>query len=171
MGGLLISNTLTKRLCITFSIDLILEGHRTYVFHVKAWYSASEYRIVSTNGVRIDTTAPSVNSFAKVMETVTQESNADVDYVTNISSICIKWTDSFRDLESGIMFYKVCIGTKAGLCDVQSQYIDDATTSGIALSGLVFEQHVLYRSSITACNTVDMCSVIYSDGFRVKHYI
>ena len=103
----------------------------------------------------------------KVIEVTSGDSNADIDYTTDATTLHIDWSNVFVDDESDLEMFIVCIGTEKGQCDVAIAEITDVATTHAQLSDLNLDTFVVYHASVTACNMAKLCSVSHSDGVKV----
>ena len=122
---------------------------------------------MSSDGVYVDTTPPQVSRTYKVIEVTSADSNADIDYTTDATTLHIDWSNVFVDDESDLERFIVCIGTEKGQCDIAEAEITDVDTTHAQLSDLNLDTFVVYHASVTACNMAWLCSVSHSDGVKV----
>ena len=136
------------------------------MFHVRAWYDTDNYRIKTSNGVKIDVTPPPISQTHAVIETLSLGSNDDIDYTSDPTHLYVRWPNVFHESESDIKSYTVCLGTDKGLCDVYAYTVEPHLVE-ITIDNIDLTAFVIYYTSVKACNMANLCSAAYSDGFKV----
>ena len=74
----------------TVSEDYPLLLGEVYVFHVRAWYSAQEYSVFSSEGVTVDYRGPQILLGQRVRE-LGVEGARDMDFTPDPSTLQVAW--------------------------------------------------------------------------------
>ncbi|EDO42273.1 predicted protein [Nematostella vectensis] len=130
-----------------------------YHVTVKVVNGAGLCRTLTTDGILIDTTPPSVAAqFIK-----DGLSGKDQNYTKERFSYSAYWKQAFVDPESSIHEYHMGVGTAPGLIDTMPFTSMGASTHG-TLTGLLLESGQIYYVTVVGCNGVGMCVNASSNG-------
>ena len=152
----------------TFSVaDVTLQTHRKYLVYVRAWYDADSYAVYVTDGVKTDSTPPSLSRSYKVAELQSDTSTSDVDFRRSTSNVTVTWRNVFRDTNAAIERYAVSVSKTLGGRDVTEKQVTSSVTK-TTLTGLTLETRDVYYSTVVAYNEAGLFRSAYSDGFRVS---
>jgi len=125
----------------------------TYYVTVRATNDIALFTTGSSNGVKVDTTPPTVGS-------VNDGPGADID-TSPLVTLSANW--SFADPESGIAAYEWAIGTSAGATNVMPfTYV--AVDSSAVATGLNLATGVTYYVTVRATNGAGTSTTASSDG-------
>ena len=140
---------------------------KTYVFQVRAWYNSSSYAIFKSKGVTFDNEGPLISEGYRVREVASLISTMDIDFVSSLSELNVKWNNVFNSQYStGYSTFSVCIGTSPGTGNTYPCTVVTTDTS-ISLTGLNLMDQTRYYTTIKATNTLGITTLSISDGFLV----
>ncbi|XP_063408922.1 uncharacterized protein LOC134692402 [Mytilus trossulus] len=148
------------------------QGH-AYFVTVKAVNNANLVTTASSWGYIYDTTPPEDGQVFDGFLHDTEMTRKDIDFQTNSDQLGAHW-EKFYDPHTTIKTYKIAIGTCTG-CDDVLQTHDIGLIHGIAkffkfvLKGINFAGGGRYYTTVTACNTADLCSSVTSDGVTIDN--
>ena len=144
------------------SEDYPLRDGGTYLFHVRAWYSSTEYAVFSSAGVTLDTLHPTAVRGRRVREGTPGE----IDFTTDPSTLFVTWGGVFEEELSGNhLTFELGLGTAPGADDTYP--LAPVLGSEVNLIGLSLQQGVVYYSIVRAANPLGMLSTSISDGIMV----
>ncbi|XP_052095905.1 uncharacterized protein LOC127731087 [Mytilus californianus] len=145
------------------SMQGLYNGH-SYSISVKSFNKAGLMTIASSWAYIFDMSPPVAGH---VYDGINDTSPSDIDYQTDMSSINVHW-EGFHDPHTVIRNYFVHIGTCSGCNNVMEQlYI--GTHSEFTLSHIHLISGEIYFSTVTACNTANLCTSVTSDGVVVDN--
>ncbi|CAC5401969.1 unnamed protein product [Mytilus coruscus] len=138
-------------------------GH-SYFISVKSFNKAGLNTIASSWAYIFDMSPPVAGH---VYDGIKDTSPSDIDYQTDMSSISVHW-EGFHDPHTVIKIYFVHIGTCSGCNNVmEQQYI--GAHSEFTLSHIHLISGETYFSTVTACNTANLCTSATSDGVVIDN--
>ncbi len=150
------------------SPSLSLEHGRTYVFYVRAWYSATEYAVFVSEGVTVDTAGPQIARGLRTREVRELGSEMDVDYWSSTSELFISWSGVFSTALSGNdSVFEVGLGESPGSDSNFPFTLLSPGISSFRLAPLALSDGKVYYSTVRARNPNDIIVYAISDGFRV----
>jgi hypothetical protein len=130
-----------------------------YVFLVKAVNFAGLESESVSNSFILDRTSPEIgivyNGHDQFGET----------YHSSPTEISVSWED-FRDKESGISRYEICIGSNPGLCDL-SEFRSVGLVTGAIVSNLNLTHNATYYATVCCTNGAGQTSFASSSGIIV----
>jgi hypothetical protein len=88
--------------------------------------------------------------------------HSDIDFQTDMSALNVYW-EGFHDPHSAIKEYYISIGTCPACDDVVSRQALGIVHS-FKLDNVHFGAGLTYYTSVTACNTADLCTTVLTDG-------
>ncbi|KAK3099491.1 hypothetical protein FSP39_005250, partial [Pinctada imbricata] len=143
----------------TVPLDLH-EGHAYYV-SVKAHNKAGLMSQATSWAYVVDTTPPVAGHVydGKPINPVTRK---DDDFQTDMTTLSVYW-EGFHDPHSAIREYYISIGT-CPLCEDVIEYQAIGIVNEISIDHVHFGPGLTYYSTVTACNTADLCTSATSDG-------
>ena len=136
----------------------ILQKTRYHV-SVRVFNRAGLKRTISSNGILMDTTPPSVAE--EYIKDGLQ--TRDTNFTSARFSFSARWEKAFVDSESGMAEYYIGLGTKPGLTDVKPLEAV-GTERKATLTGVVLESGRRYYVTVKGCNGVHMCVNGSSNG-------
>ena len=89
----------------------------------------------------------------------------DLVFQSSSSEISVNWK-SFKDKESGISRYEVCVGLRAGLCDVRD-YANVGLNTKTTIKNLDLTHNSTYYTSTRALNGAGQASFASSNGITI----
>ncbi|KAJ7389340.1 hypothetical protein OS493_032197 [Desmophyllum pertusum] len=143
---------------VSFSDINILPRVRYHVT-VKIINGASLKKTVTSDGIVIDTTPPTVAP-QYIKDGVEGKDN---NYTSERFTFSAHWEQAFADAESGLVEYRVALGTKPGLADIQVFKTVGEQTS-VTIVGLILNSGQRYFVTVVGCNGVGMCINGSSNG-------
>ncbi|XP_076085244.1 uncharacterized protein LOC143056054 isoform X2 [Mytilus galloprovincialis] len=142
------------------------QGH-PYFITVKAVNKANLVTTASSWGYIYDKTPPEVGQVFDGFFNDIKLTKKDIDFQTNSAKLGAHW-EKFYDPHTTIKTYKIAIGTCAG-CDDVLQTHDIGLIHEFVLKGINFAVGRRYYTTVTACNTADLCSSVTSDGVIIDN--
>lgn len=139
--------------------DINIQPRVRYHVTVKVINGARLKRTITSDGILIDKTPPTVA--AQYIKDGVQ--GKDKNYTSERFTFSVHWEQAFADAESGILEYRVALGTRPGLTDIQGFKTVGSQTSA-TLSGLLLSSGRRYYVSVMGCNGVGMCTNGSSNG-------
>ena len=142
----------------SFSDINILPRVRYHVT-VKIINGASLKKTITSDGIIIDTTPPTVApQYIK-----DGEKGRDKNFTSERFTFSAHWEQAFADAESGLVEYRVALGTKPGIGDIQDFKTVGVQTS-VTIAGLFLNSGERYFVTVVGCNGVGMCVNGSSNG-------
>lgn len=152
----------------TFSVSErfpVVDGE-VYVFHVRAWYSDSEYSVFTSDGVVIDITGPAIVKGSRVRETLAE--SRDRDFSSDPSALSLSWGGVFSPALSGnFSTYELGIGDVPGSDNIYPLTFVSTGEVSAALSGLTLGRGVGYYSVVRVTNGIGISALSISDGITI----
>ncbi|KAL3857349.1 hypothetical protein ACJMK2_012025 [Sinanodonta woodiana] len=139
----------------------LMDGHR-YFATVKVFNRAGLMVLASSDAFLVDTSPPE----GGVVIDGNYSQAVDVDFDRELDHISSHWF-GFHDPHSGIAYYKIGIGTKKGMYDVEPLVDVRLRTDNTWKS--VFMPGVKYFTTVIACNGAGLCTERYSDGITLDN--
>ena len=130
-----------------------------YHVTVRVLNGAGLKRTLSSDGILIDTTPPSVAE--EYIKDGLQ--TRDTNFTSARFWFSARWEKAFVDGESGMAEYYIGLGTKPGLTDVKPLQAV-GTERKATLTGVVLESGTRYYVTVKGCNGVHMCVNGSSNG-------
>ncbi|XP_068740821.1 uncharacterized protein [Montipora capricornis] len=143
---------------VSFTGIKILPTVRYHVT-VKVINGANLKRTITSDGIQVDTTPPRV----AVQYIKDAEQGRDKNYTSERFNFSAHWEQAFSDKESGLVEYRVGLGTRPGLTDIR-EFQSVGSQTSVTLSGLLLSSGQRYFVSVMACNGVGMCTNGSSNG-------
>ncbi|XP_052707847.1 uncharacterized protein LOC128183063 isoform X2 [Crassostrea angulata] len=137
----------------------IKEGHAYYIT-VKAYNKARLMTIATSWAYIVDFSPPIQGQVFDVLPS--GDGSTDIDYQTDMSRIRVVWS-GFHDPHSVIKEYFVRIGT-CPFCDDVLRQQDIGLVNEIEVDYVHIGPGLTYFTTVSACNTADMCTSAISDG-------
>ncbi|CAC5378371.1 unnamed protein product [Mytilus coruscus] len=141
-------------------ISNFVQGVRHYCI-LKACNGARLCSHSSSNGVLIDNSAPIPGLV------VVGEPGIHSRYQSDNSSLHATWI-GFKDPQSGIDHFEVCIGTRPLLCDIMNRW-NVSLSSAFVKSQLELRNDVPMFVTVRACNKVKLCVERSSPSFEIDN--
>ena len=91
-----------------------MKPHVAYIFYVRAWYDANSFAVFTSNGVRTDNTAPALSKSRHMKEVRNPTSTEDINFITDKTSVTVKWKNVFHDSQASLKEFLVGLGTYQG---------------------------------------------------------
>lgn len=140
--------------------DIGIEHGKQYVFIVKAVNNAGFEAEATSNSFILDKTSPEAGAVF----------DGDVGFTDQLfqgssSELPVSWK-GFKDKESGISRYEVCVGLRPGLCDVRA-YTNVGLTSAATIKNLNLTHNTTYYTTTKAVNRAGQTSFTSSDGITI----
>ena len=130
-----------------------------YYITIKVRNNAGFVKTLSSDGILIDTTGPTV------LPSYIRDGYQGVDkkFSSEFDIFPAHWENAFADAESGIGEYFVGLGTSPG-SDDQSAFISNGVSTRVMISSGALKSGVTYYVTVIACNRVHMCVNGSSNG-------
>ena len=130
-----------------------------YYVTIKVRNNAGFVRTLSSDGILIDTTGPTV------LPSYIRDGYQGVDkrFSSEFDIFPAHWGNAFADAESGIGEYFVGLGTSLG-SDDQSAFRSNGVSTRVMISSGGLKSGVTYYVTVIACNRVGMCVNGSSNG-------
>jgi sugar lactone lactonase YvrE len=143
--------------------DLMLTQGQTYYVTIQATNGAGLSSTATSDGVKVDTTAPVVSG----VPTDGATAGTDIAFQASTTTLSANWANVFADAESGITGYQWKVGTTSG-----GSQLFDFTTTGISgtsatRSDLSLADGQTYYETVRATNGAELTSTATSDGVTV----
>ena len=143
---------------VSFS-DINIRPRVRYHVTVKVINGANLKKTITSDGILIDTTPPTVA--AQYIKDGVQ--GRDKNYTSERFTFSAHWEQAFADAESGLVEFRVALGTKPGLTDIQG-FKTVGSQKSATISGLSLNSGQRYFVSVLGCNGVGMCTNGSSNG-------
>ncbi|XP_028399029.1 uncharacterized protein LOC114522522 [Dendronephthya gigantea] len=127
---------------------------------IKAWNHAKLETTAVSNPFILDKTPPESGT---VFDGDTYLK--DEVYQSSFEQLSVSWK-GFRDRESGIVHYEICIGSKSGLCDVLG-FQDVGFTTKALINNLNLTHNETYYTTVRAINGAGQTSFASSNGIFI----
>ncbi len=130
-----------------------------YYITIKVRNNAGLVRTISSDGILVDTTGPTV------LPSYIRDGYHGIDkkFSSGFDIYPAHWENAFADAESGIIEYFVGLGTSPGSDDTSAFQTNGLSTRALIGSGAL-EGGVRYYVTVIACNGVRMCLNGSSNG-------
>ncbi|XP_076085163.1 uncharacterized protein LOC143055975 isoform X1 [Mytilus galloprovincialis] len=142
------------------------QGH-AYFITVKAVNNANLVTTASSWGYIYDKTPPEVGQVFDGFLPDIGMKRKDIDFQINSDKLGAHW-EKFYDPHTTIKTYKIAVGTCTG-CDDVLQTHDIGLIYEFVLRGINLAVGRQYFTTVTACNTADLCSSVTSDGVIIDN--
>ncbi|VDI63397.1 Hypothetical predicted protein, partial [Mytilus galloprovincialis] len=144
----------------------IHEGH-AYFITVKAINRANLISTASSWAYVYDMSPPVAGHVYDGSKKTATSYMKDIDYQTDVKTLSAYW-EGFHDPHSTIKAYFVSIGTCQECEDVLVNQ-DIGISNNFTLCHMHLGSGIRYYTTITACNTADMCTPVTSDGVIIDN--
>ena len=139
---------------------LSLNHTRRYFVTVRATNEAGYSAMATSNGVLVDST-PAVGGEVRDGRTL-----ADIDFQAGDTYIYANW-DEFQDVESDVIRYAWCAGTRQGTCDIIPEIdVGDRISVGRQIRPSLTAGMAVFVT-VSAYNGAGAITRVSSDGFKV----
>nr|XP_034332757.1 uncharacterized protein LOC105327902 isoform X2 [Crassostrea gigas] len=142
----------------------INEGH-AYFINVQAHNKAHLMTIATSWAYIVDFSPPLQGHVLDVLPSA--DKNIDIDYQTDMSRLRVVWS-GFHDPHSVIKEYSVRMGT-CPFCDDVLRQQGVGLVNEIEVDYVHIGPGLTYFTTVTACNTADLCTSAISDGVIVDN--
>ena len=140
--------------------DIEINHGKEYQFVLKAINFAKLETVAVSNPFMLDETTPQTGLVFNGLYAL-----VDVLYQSSPTQISANWK-GFRDKDSGISVYEICIGSVSGLCDVS-----ELKNVGLADSAIVTNLHLIhnatYYTTVRATNGAGQSAFASSSGLLI----
>ena len=140
--------------------DIEIDHGKEYQFVVKAVNFAGLDTVVVSNSFILDKTSPETG-----VVFIGPEMLEDKFCQSSPVEMFVSWK-GFRDKESGISFYEICIGSISGLCDV-SQFKNVGLVTNMIVKNLNLTHNTTYYVTVQATNGANKTCFASSSGITV----
>ncbi|CAG2247188.1 unnamed protein product [Mytilus edulis] len=142
------------------------DGHYYYI-NVMAFNKAGLSSLATSWAFQVDTTPPTPGQVYDGNKRQLTGSIKDIDYQTETKVLYAYW-EGFHESHSTIKDYFVSVGTCPSCEDVlQQQAI--GITYDFTLENIHLGTGLRYYTTVTGCNTADMCTTVTSDGVIIDN--
>lgn len=141
--------------------DIIILERVRYHVTVKIINGAGLKKTISSDGISIDITPPTVAP--KYIRD--GHKGGDKNFTSERFTFKAHWEQAFADAESGVAEYHVGLGTAPGTADIKSFYT--IASPNVTITGLFLENGRRYYVTVVGCNRVGMCANASSNGATV----
>ncbi|XP_052082402.1 uncharacterized protein LOC127720030 [Mytilus californianus] len=165
--GDIVQSTETTEDCGVPILDVDAHQGHAYFLTVKAVNKANLVITASSWGYIYDQSPPEVG---QVFDGFLQEdkmNSIDIDFQIDSTQLGAYWKE-FYDPHTTIKTYKIAVGTCVGCDDVLQEH-DVGIIYEFVLKGINLAIGKIYYTTVTACNTADLCSSVTSDGFIIDN--
>ena len=133
-----------------------------YYFTIKVRNNAGLVKTLSSDGILMDTTGPTV------LPSYIRDGHNGIDkkFSSSFDIYPAHWENAFADAESGIGEYFVGLGTTPGSDDTSAFRSNGLSTRAVIITSAL-ESGVTYYVTVKACNGVRMCINSSSNGAMV----
>ncbi|XP_061181031.1 uncharacterized protein LOC133189645 [Saccostrea echinata] len=139
------------------------EGHAYYIT-VKAINKAGLMSSATSWAYSVDLSPPVAGH---IYDGVPGSNHSDIDFQTDMSSLNVYW-EGFHDPHSAIKEYYVSVGTCPACSDVIGRQALGIVNS-FKLDHVHFGAGLIYYTSLTACNTAELCTTVMTDGVMMDN--
>ena len=130
-----------------------------YHVTVKIINGADLKKTISSDGILMDITPPT--AAAQYIKDGIE--GKDTNFTQERFTFSAHWEQAFADAESGLAEYRVALGTKPGLGDIQNFKTVGVQTS-VTITGVLLKSGERYFVTVVGCNGVGMCINGSSNG-------
>ncbi|XP_052067298.1 uncharacterized protein LOC127706680 [Mytilus californianus] len=142
------------------------DGHFYYI-NVRAFNKAGLSTLATSWAFQVDTTPPTAGHVYDGDKSQLTGSVKDIDYQTETKVLHACW-EGFHESHSTIKDYFVSIGTCPQCEDIlQEQAV--GITYEFTLENIHLGTGLRYYTTVTACNTAEMCTTVTSDGVIIDN--
>ncbi|XP_076113973.1 uncharacterized protein LOC143082259 [Mytilus galloprovincialis] len=142
------------------------DGHYYYI-NVRAFNKAGLSSLATSWAFQVDTTAPTPGHVYDGDKSQLTGSVKDIDFQTETKVLHACW-EGFHESHSTIKDYYVSVGTCPQCEDIlQEQAV--GITYDFTLENIHLGTGLRYYTTVTACNTADMCTTVTSDGVIIDN--
>ncbi|CAC5386461.1 unnamed protein product [Mytilus coruscus] len=142
------------------------DGHFYYI-NVRAFNKAGLSSLATSWAFQVDTTPPTPGHVYDGDKSQLTGSVKDIDYQTDTKVLHACW-EGFHESHSTIKNYYVSVGTCPQCEDIlQEQAV--GITYEFTLENIHLGTGLRYYTTVTACNTADMCTTVTSDGVLIDN--
>lgn len=141
------------------------EGHAYYI-NVRAYNKAGLSTTVTSWAFTVEASPPVAGHVFDGDKSQTSGQN-DLDFQTHLDYLSAYW-EGFNDPHSTIIDYYISIGTCV-LCQDVLQHQAIGIVYEYRLTGIGLAVGMTYYTSVTACNTANLCTTVTSDGFIIDN--
>ena len=133
-----------------------------YYITIKVQNNADLSRTISSDGILVDTTGPTV------LPSYIRDGHHGIDkkFSSGFNVFSAHWENAFADAESGIEEYFVGLGTNPGSDDTSAFQTNGLNTHAL-IGSVALKSGVTYYVTVIACNGVRMCVNGSSNGAMV----
>ncbi|XP_078334035.1 uncharacterized protein LOC111124258 [Crassostrea virginica] len=139
------------------------EGHSYYI-SVKAFNKAGLMSMATSWAYTVDLSPPVAGH---IYDGVPGSVLADIDFQTDMSALTVYW-EGFHDPHSAIKEYYISVGTCPSCDDVLGRQAIGIVSS-LRLDHVHFGAGLTYYTSLTACNTAELCTTVGTDGVMMDN--
>ena len=140
--------------------DIGIDHGKEYQFVVKAVNFADLCTVVVSNSFILDKTSPEMGMVFNGHKTF-----LDKFCQSSATEIFANWK-GFRDKESGISFYEICIGSISGLCDI-SEFKNVGMVTNTIVKSLNLTHNATYYTTVRATNGAAQTCFASSSGLTL----
>ena len=130
-----------------------------YHVTIKIINGANLKKTITSDGIIIDTTPPTVAP-QYIKDGV---EGKDKNFTSERFTFSAHWEQAFSDAESGLVEYRVALGTKPGFTDIQN-FKTVGIQTRVTIAGLFLSSGQRYFITVVGCNGVGMCINGSSNG-------
>ncbi|CAC5386466.1 unnamed protein product [Mytilus coruscus] len=146
---------------------LDLKDSHFYYINVRAFNKAGLSSLATSWTFQVDTMPPTPGHLYDGDKSQLTGSVKDIDYQTDTKVLYAHW-EGFHESHSTIKDYYVSVGTCPQCEDIlQEQAV--GITYDFTLENIHLGTGLRYYTTVTACNTADMCTTVTSDGVIIHN--
>ncbi|CAG2233138.1 unnamed protein product [Mytilus edulis] len=142
------------------------DGHFYYI-NVRAFNKAGLSTLATSWASQVDTTPPTPGHVYDGDKSQLTEGVKDIDYQTETKVLHAHW-EGFHESHSTIKDYYVSVGTCPQCEDILHEQAMGITHE-FTLRNIHLGTGLRYYTTVTACNTADMCTTVTSDGVIIDN--
>ncbi|CAC5370733.1 unnamed protein product [Mytilus coruscus] len=146
---------------------LVLQDGHYYYINVRAFNKAGLSSLATSWAFQVDTTPPTPGHVYDRDMSQQTGSVKDIDYQTETKVLHAFW-EGFHESHSTIKDYYISVGT----CPQCEDFLQQQTvgiTYEFTLENIHLGTGLTYYTTVTACNTADMCTTVTSDGVIIDN--
>ena len=144
--------------------NITIQPKVRYHVTVKIINGADLKKTITSDGILIDITPPT----AAAQYIMDGFEGKDTNFTQERFTFSAHWEQAFADAESGLAEYRVALGTKPGLGDIQNFETVGVQTS-VNITGVLLKSGERYFVTVVGCNGVGMCTNGSSNGAIVDY--